>query len=168
MMDTELAGEIKAIRHTLVLRWWIFGLIALIVLVGSIGAFYNLMAVQRIEVITLAADLRSRTNEASIEAAIKQQIIYQQQLAQYMDFLSRKNPKVKVPRVVVRPPIVLPSPSPSPSPSVTPDIINPLTEADLTRDSVSPAPGRPSTARQRKPKPKPTATPFRWPWTRSK
>jgi hypothetical protein len=149
-MDAEELAAIKGIERTLELRWWIFAIMIVIIVVSAYGAFANLSAIKRIEAITLVADSRSLKNEILIDAAMKQQIVYQQQLAQYMDKLSHDNPKVKVPRVLVRPP---------------PTLNALLSDEELTRTTtptLSKTTPKADARHKLKPKPAPKPTPKPW------
>lgn len=126
MNHEELEEAILHIKRTLILRWWLFGIMAGSLVLGAVGAIANLRSVTRIEAMVIRADDRSLKNEAKIDAAIKQQIIYQQQIAQSIDYLANHNPKIKVPRAIVRPP---------PAPSVTPEN-QLLSESELTRPTT--------------------------------
>ena len=157
MTHEEIESTILRIEHILIVRWWIFIALCVAMIIGAIGAFANLRSVARIEKLVLQADGRSLSNEAAIEAAFKQQVIYQQQVAQSIDFLAKKNPKITVPRAIVGPP----------RPSVTPDEqgSKPLTDADLTRPSSPHPTAKPKTEMKhkhskKKKRPSPTPGPF--------
>ena len=157
MTNEEIEASLQHIERTLVLRWWIFGVMSFAIALSALGAFANLRSIMRIEGLVTRADERSLRNEVQIDTAMKQQIIYQQQIAASIDFLAKKNPNITVPRAIVRPP------RPSVTPGETPSI--PLTDEDLTRPkSPTPTP-RPevktSSSKQTKRKrPSPTPGPF--------
>jgi hypothetical protein len=159
-IQEEIRDQLEYIIHILRLRWLLFGGILLALVLTALVEFLHWQSLDKVKVITKAAYERGLKNEAAIDAAMKQQVIYQQQLAQYMDFLDKKNPKVKVPRVIVTPP---PTPiKPSPTPTETPPFI--LNESQLERSPGKPVatakPSRKSTIRKKKATPSPTPKPW--------
>jgi hypothetical protein len=160
---TEGRIALEHIERILKTRWWLFGIMAIAIVLNSVATCSNMASMRRLEQKMIIADSRSIDNKAAIDAAIKQQVIYQQQLVQYWDALAKKNPKVNVPRVIVHPP----APSPSSKPDLTPA---PLTDAELTRSPVAKSTPTPSLRHHKsKPKPKSTSTPalFKWPWAKT-
>jgi hypothetical protein len=156
MSDQDIADARIALEHidgTLKTRWWLFGGMAIAIILNSVATCSNMVSMGRLEKRSITADVRSIENKAAIDAAIKQQVIYQQQLVQYWDALAKKNPKVNVPRVIVHPP--------NPSPSAKPDNAAPLSDAELTRSpSAKPTPAHHTVSKStHKRNPKPTASP---------
>jgi hypothetical protein len=157
---TEARIALEHIERTLRFRWWIFGVIAIALAANGLTTCLNSDSISRIEQRGIVSDARSLENKATIDAAIKQQVIYQQQLVQYWDALAKKNPKVNVPRVTVRPPSPAPVVRPQNEVTVT---ASPLSDAELTRSpSAKPAPTPRHSKPTHKHKSTPTATPKPW------
>lgn len=161
MEDNEflyIRDSLGRIERTLIRRWMIFILIWITIALTAVAEYLHYRALNYVKDITLQADARSVKNEALIDAAIKQQVIYQQQLSQYMDYLDKKNPKIKVPRVIVTPPA---SPIPSATPTETPPPIM-LSEDQLTRNNkvAKPEVVKKTSTRKTPKKPSPTPGPF--------
>jgi hypothetical protein len=172
-MKSNIEASIRRIERILMLRYWLFGFIIIAITVCALAIYNDSSAILGIDKRLTEQDSRSAKNAAMIEAAIRQQTIFQATLAQIMDKMSKDNPKIRVPRAPVKPPVppfTTPTPIPTLTPiqSQTPDPASPLTDAELTRSpSAKSTPAKSSSvARKRKPKPKPTPTPFRWPWTK--
>jgi hypothetical protein len=152
------------IEWLLITRWWVFAGIGIAVILNALAAFANYRAIGRVEDMQTMVSNRSIQNTASIDAAMRQMLIYQQETVQYWDKLSKDNPKVKVPRVTVKPPI---------APSTIPDGVivsaRPLSDAELTRTAISKPSPTPVKAHKHKPQQAPTPKPsFKWPWSNPK
>lgn len=149
MSDLETRKLLEHIDHTLRVRWWIFTIAGIALVVNSMATCSNLIAIQRFEKKSVLWENRALENKAAIDATIKQQLVFQQQLVQYWDALAKRNPKVNVPRVTVHPPASSPS-------EISEDVK--LSDAELTRSPIAKATPTPS-ARHSKKKYKPTASP---------
>lgn len=156
----EISEDLEYIIHILRIRWLLFGGIFFVLTLTAGVEFLHWRSLDRVKILTQAAYERGLKNEAAIDAAMKQQVIYQKQLAQYMDFLDKKNPKIKVPRVIVTPP-----PSfvqPTPTPTETPPFL--LSESLLERSPGKPVatakPVKKSSISKKKVVPTPTPKPW--------
>jgi hypothetical protein len=152
--------QINRIERTLMLRYWLFGIIILVLVVQCWLIFLNATAIRAVEKRQAEQDSAANLNRAMVEGSIRSQTIFQNTVAAVMDKLSKENSdpaKIKrrgimVPRVPIKPPDPGALP-PSPLPSVVPA---PLTDAELTRSpGMSPKP-KPAATRKKKAKPSPT------------
>jgi hypothetical protein len=153
------------IEWLLITRWWVFAGIGIAVILNALAAFANYRAIGRVEDMQTMVSNRSIQNTASIDAAMRQMLIYQQETVQYWDKLSKDNSKLKVPRVTVK------APTATPVPAGVIISAAPLSDAELTRPITpkpSPAPA-PVKAHKHKPTQTPTPKPaFKWPWSNPK
>jgi hypothetical protein len=163
MSQDEL--RLQHIEHLLTGRWWVFAAIGLTLLLNGFASVANYRAINRVQAMQTLANNRSIENKASIDAIMRQMIVYQQETVQYWDKLSKDNSKLKVPRVTVK------APTATPVPAGVIISAAPLSDAELTRPITpkpSPAPA-PVKAHKHKPKQTPTPKPaFKWPWSNPK
>jgi hypothetical protein len=143
--------RLKHIERMLVMRWWIFSVIGFALILNAAAVFLNYNSIGRLEDSQRIANVRSLNNTAAVDSLMRQMLIYQQQTVQYWDKLSKDNPKVKVPRVTVKPVVAIPP--------------EPLSDSELTRLTAPKPTPIPVKAHKPKPKPTPTPQPFKWPWS---
>jgi hypothetical protein len=154
--------RLQHIEHLLVMRWWVFAVIGIAIVLSALSSYANYRALIRVEDMQAKVNDRSVRNTASIDAVIRQMVIYQQETVQYWDKLSRDNVKLKVPRVTVK------APTATPVPAGVIVSANPLSDAELTRPMAARPSPPPAPVKAHKHKPKQTPTPkplFKWPWS---
>src|SRR5438552_5285797 len=138
----DIRLSVERIESILKRRWLLFSVIFAAMVLCLIVVYVELNTIRRIEIVTNQADSRSIRNEAAIDASVKQMLVYQQQTVQRWDALSKWNPRVKVPKAVVPPPVA--------SPAETPAV---LSDEELKRN---PDPKQPTVSTVVKHKPRPT------------